>query len=130
MVGLWHKPCCIHCCKVFPIKTGAKGHIIMVRLNRQGRVCRAIFACVVGILLLLASVTLLYAALKNWDFTTTTNYTFDSDKIDVSSGLAKLKTVTFIHDEEDEFSGTQSNTQWATDHIELDAAGLSSGSGT
>ena len=102
----------------------------MVRLNRQGRVCRAIFACVGGILLLLASVTLLYAALKNWDFTTTTDYTFDSDKIDVSSGLAKLKTVTFIHDEEDEFSGTQSNTQWATDHIELDAAGLSSGSGT
>ena len=102
----------------------------MVRLNRQRRVCRAIFASVGGILLLLASVTLLYAALKNWDFTTATDYTFDSDKIDVSSGLVKLKTVTFIHDEEDEFSGTHSNTQWATDHIELDAAGLSSGSGT
>ena len=101
----------------------------MVRLNRQRRVCSAIFSSVGGILLLLATVTLLYAALKNWDFTTATDYSFDSDKIDVASGLAKLKTVSFIHDEEDEFSGTQSNTQWATDHIELDAAGLSSGPG-
>jgi hypothetical protein len=103
---------------------------IMLDFKGKIRTCRPLFVTVGGILLLLASVTLLSAALQNWGFTTATNYTFDSAKIDVSGGVAKLKPVAFIHDEEAEFSGTHSNTRWATDNIELNSTGLSSGSGT
>jgi hypothetical protein len=91
----------------------------MVTLKGIKRLYRPIFTAWGGILLLLASVAFLPAALQNWGFTTVANYTYDSDKIDVSGGVAKLKPVTIIHNEEDEFSGTHSSTQWATDHIEL-----------
>ena len=102
----------------------------MFDFKGKRRLCRPLFVNMGGILLLLASVTLLSAALQNWGFSTATNYTFDSAKIDVSGGVAKLKPVAFIHDEEAEFSGTHSNTRWATDQIELNSTGLSSGSGT
>jgi len=99
-------------------------------LKRQGRLYRTFFVTGWAILLLFATGTLLFAALQNWGFTTATNYTFDSTKVEVSAGLTKLRLVTIIHDEEAKFTGTQSNTQWTTDHIELDANGLSTGSGT
>ena len=67
------------------------------------------------------------ASLTSWDFSNQADYTFDSSKVEVKGGLAKLKPVppSIFHDEESEFSGTHSNTQWATDHIELDGDGLS-----
>ncbi|MEE9518705.1 MAG: VCBS repeat-containing protein, partial [bacterium] len=82
--------------------------------------------------LLLFSLSLIaLASLTSWDFSNPADYTFDSTKVEVRGGLAKLKPVppSIIHDEESEFSGTHSNTQWATDHIELDTDGLSTGSG-
>jgi len=36
--------------------------------------------------------TAVYAATKTWPFTTSSNYTFDSDKIEISSGQAQFKT--------------------------------------
>jgi len=72
------------------------------------------------------------ASITSWDFSNPADFFFDSTKVEVSGGLAKLKSIppSIIHDEEAEFSGTHSNTQWATDHIELDTDGLSTGSGT
>jgi len=99
-------------------------------LRRQGRLFRTFFVTGCAILILFVTATLLFAALQNWGFTTAANYNFDSTKVVVSAGLAKLRLVTVIHDEEAEFTGIQSNTRWATNHIELDATGLSTGSGT
>ena len=82
--------------------------------------------------LLLFSLSLIaLASLTSWDFSNPADYIFDSSKVEVKDGLAKLKAVppSIIHDEEAEFSGTHSSTQWATDHIELDTDGLSTGSG-
>ncbi|MCH7912468.1 MAG: VCBS repeat-containing protein, partial [Deltaproteobacteria bacterium] len=82
--------------------------------------------------LLLFSLSLIaLASLTSWDFSNPADYIFDSSKVEVRDGLAKLKPVppSIIHDEESEFSGTHSSTQWATDHIELDTDGLSTGSG-
>ena len=82
-------------------------------------------------MLLLASITLLSAALQNWPFNNSSSYVFDSTKIEVSGGLAKLKPYppATVHDEFSDFSGTHSNTEWVTDRIQLNSTGLSSGSG-
>ena len=83
--------------------------------------------------LLLFSLSLIaLASVTAWDFNNPADFTFDSSKVQVRGGLAKLKPFppSITHNEEAEFSGTHSNTQWTTDHVELDANGLSTGSGT
>ncbi len=54
-----------------------------------------------AVLLLLASITILSAALENWLFTSASNYTFDSNKIEINDGQAILKLYppTVVHDE-------------------------------
>lgn len=44
----------------------------------------------------------------------------------MSSGLAD----TYVHDTLAEFNGSYSDTQWNTDHLELDATGITNGTGT
>ncbi len=63
-------------------------------LKRQGRLYRAFFVTGWAILLLFATMTLLFGALQNWGFTTATNYTFDSTKVEVSAGLATVNSNT------------------------------------
>ena len=63
-------------------------------LQRKGRFYRTFFVTGWAILLLFATVTLLFGALQNWGFTTATNYTFDSTKVEVSAGLATLNSNT------------------------------------
>ena len=102
----------------------------MTHLNHQMRLYGTVFVIGAGIFLLVATVTILLAAVQNWSFTTASNYTFDASKMEVSDELAKLKPITVVHDEAEEFTGTHSNTLWATDHIELDGTGLNTGTGS
>ncbi|MFQ5989888.1 MAG: hypothetical protein ACE5K9_08235, partial [Candidatus Methylomirabilales bacterium] len=104
----------------------------MVDRRRRKRLPRASLVAAGGVLLLLATATFVSSALQNWPFTIASNYTFDPTKIEVSDDVAKLKPPVdpIIHDEQADFSGTHSDTQWVTDHIELNATGLSAGSGT
>ena len=105
---------------------------MMVDKKKQGRLRRAFLVTGGGIVLLFATITLLYGALQKWSFSNASDYIFDSSKIEINDGAAILKLVpdSIIHDQEVKFSGTKDNTRWVTDRIELDAAGLSSGSGT
>lgn len=49
---------------------------------------------IVGIVsLYLLGATPLLAAIQNWDFTTATDYTYDSAKIEVTGGVARLKNI-------------------------------------
>jgi len=102
----------------------------MIHLSHQKRLYGTVFVIGGGIFLLVATVTLLLAAVHNGSFTTASDYTFDATKVEVSGDLAKIKPITAIHDEAGEFTGTYSNALWATDHIELDRDGLISGSGS
>ncbi|NIO12160.1 MAG: hypothetical protein GTO40_30705, partial [Deltaproteobacteria bacterium] len=65
-------------------------------------------------------------------FSSASNYAFDPIRIEINDGQAILKLYppAVVHDKESDFSGTHSNTQWLTDHLELDATGLSTGYGT
>ncbi|MBU0687393.1 MAG: DUF2341 domain-containing protein [Candidatus Margulisbacteria bacterium] len=47
------------------------------------------------VLFLLGVMLPAFAAINNWTFTTASNYTYDSDKIEVSGGAAQLKSVFF-----------------------------------
>ncbi len=101
-------------------------------LRKQKSLRTGILVAGGAVLLLLASITILSAALYNWPFTTASNYTFDSRKIEINDGQAILKLFppAVVHDKQSDFSGTHNNTQWLTDHIELNPAGLSTGFGT
>jgi hypothetical protein len=66
---------------------------------------------------------------KDWPFTTSGNYTYNTSLINVSGGSAKLLEVgvNFQDDEQDDFnSGTYTQTEYSTDHIQL-SAGQTSG---
>lgn len=101
-------------------------------LRKQKSLRTGILVAGGAVLLLLASITILSAALQNWPFTTASNYTFDSRKIEINDGQAILKLYppAVVHDKQSDFTGTHSDTQWLTDHIELNSAGLSTGFGT
>ena len=67
-----------------------------------------------------------------WDFDNPTDYSYDTNKIDVSGGMAKLKAFDQTDDDNSAngFSGGSFNqTQWNTDHVEL-SAGNSTGTFT
>ena len=74
----------------------------------------------------------LWAATNNWTFTTASNYTYDSDLIEFSGGVAQLKTKDQTDNDNTSSGfggGTHSNTAWSSDHIELDT-GQTSGTFT
>src|SRR3989338_5527025 len=75
---------------------------------------------------LFALASLLYAYGSNmvstWNFSTAGNYTYDTDKVEVTGGVARLrKSFTVTHDTEAEFNtGTPSNvTVSATPDIKI-----------
>ena len=127
---LWHMHCLCYCQNLSPYYINLAS--LMDDLRNQKSLRTGILVAGGAVLLLLASITILSAALHNWPFTTASNYNFDPKKIEINDGQAILKLYppAVAHDKESDFSGTHSNTQWVTDHIELTPAGLSSGSGT
>ncbi|NQU17898.1 MAG: Ig-like domain-containing protein [Candidatus Saganbacteria bacterium] len=71
-----------------------------------------------------------WGSVKNWPFTTSTNYTYDSSQIEFSSGAAKLIQVDQIDSDNTSSGfggGTNGNTTWSTDHLEL-STGKTTGS--
>ncbi len=102
----------------------------MTHLSNQKRLGGTDFVIVGGIFLLIATGTLLLAAVHDGSFATASDYTFDSTKVEPSDGLAKLNAMTVIHDEEEESIGTNSNTLWAIDHMKLGGTGLNTGNGS
>ena len=53
---------------------------------------------------------LAYASTTNWPFTTSGDYTYDANKIDVTGGVAKLKELAKTQDTQAELEGTSPNT--------------------
>jgi len=68
-----------------------KNDLLMVSLRKQKTLRTGILIAGGAVLLLLASITILSAALENWTFSSVSNYTFDSNKIEINDGQAILK---------------------------------------
>jgi len=87
------------------------------------------FVIGIGLWLFASSVSLVFATVHQFAFTTAEEFTFSATKIEVTSGVARLKPFMVVHEKEEDFSGTHGNTVWETDHLQLDENGLSAGSG-
>lgn len=76
-----------------------------------------------------------FASTVTWPFTTAGNYTYDNTKINVSGGFANLIAKDQTDDDNDATggfaAGSHSDTEWdaGSSWLELDAAGLTAGSG-
>ena len=67
---------------------------------------------------------------RNWSFTTPSNYSYDTDKITIEAGAAKLiqKDQTDSDNTSSGFGGgTCSNTEWSSDHLQLSSGQTSGG---
>ncbi|MFC2061674.1 LamG-like jellyroll fold domain-containing protein [Elusimicrobiota bacterium] len=88
-----------------------------------------------SIVIIIASAGSVHADVSTWTFTTPENYTYDSNKIEITGGKAKLIVIDQTDDDNTELgfsSGTHNETQWdgVNSWLELTGTGQNSGTGT
>ena len=89
--------CCGICIAYVTAKPQSLLYVInasrMDDLRKQKNLRTGIFVAGGAVLLLLASITILSAALQKWPFTTASNYTFDASKIEINDFPPKTLTI-------------------------------------
>jgi len=74
-----------------------------------------------------------FAVTTTWDFGTDSDYQYNSDYIEITGGVVSLKALDQTDDDNTSLGfggGTHTNTQFLTDHIELNSTGITNTTGT